>query len=203
MKKALIITGGYININKINALPEYYDLIIAADSGYISAQKLQISPHTIVGDFDSASIPDTDAEIITFPSEKDDTDTMLACKLAIERGANKIDIIGGTGGRADHFLSNVYSIEIFKDIGVNVTLSDGENKITVLKNESLKIKNNSGYFSIFALGDCNVTANGCKYPLDNYFLTRENPSFAVSNEVIGEYATISVIGKALLCESQK
>lgn len=200
MKKALIITGGYINFNKLKIVSEDYDLIIAADSGYISAQKLNLDPHLIIGDFDSASVPNLNTEIITFPCEKDDTDTMLACKTAAKRGADKICIVGGTGGRADHFLSNVFLLERFKDIGINVTLTDGENKISVLKNESIAIKNDSKYFSLFSLEDSIITAEGCKYPLNNYSLSRENPSFAVSNEVVNDSASVTVIGKVILCE---
>lgn len=201
MEKALIITGGYINFERICIDPQNFDMIIAADSGYISAEKLNIVPDIIVGDFDSAPKPKLNAQILTMPAEKDDTDTMLACNIAIERGAKNILILGGTGGRADHFLSNVFSLETFCDRNIKAKLTDGENTITVLKDETVVLKNSSGYFSLFSLGECIVTLSGCKYPLNEYILTRANPSFAVSNEVTGEAANVTVQGKAILCES--
>ncbi len=201
MKKALVITGGYINFNKININFSLFDIIIAADSGYVSADKLGIKANIFVGDFDSAKKPCTTAELITLPKEKDDSDTMYACKLATERGANEILIIGGTGGRADHFLSNVFLLETFKDKDISVTLLDGENKISVLKDESVTLVKENKYFSLFPLTDCIVTLSGCKYPLKDFKLNRENPSFALSNEITDNYATVTVCGKAIFCQS--
>lgn len=203
MKKALVITGGYLNFDRIDFSSHNFDIIVAADSGYVAAEKLGLLPDIIVGDFDSAKFPEIDTEIVAVPAEKDDTDTMLACNIAMNRGADNILILGGTGGRADHFLSNIFLLEVFKDKGVSTSLFDGENRITILKDESTVVKNTNGYFSLFALPDCILTLENCKYPLENYPLTRQNPSFAVSNEVVGDSALITVTGKAILCESKK
>ena len=203
MKKALIITGGYINYQNINVSDYPFDLLIAADSGYVAAKKLKLATDVIIGDFDSASYPRTTAEVISVPAEKDDTDTMLACKLAIERGAINLTIIGGTGGRADHFLSNIFTLESFSDRGISIILTDGDNTIRVLNDQTFIIPNTDGYFSLFAIDTCEITLSGCKYPLKNFLLTRVNPSFAVSNEVIGDFATVSIKGKAILCECKK
>lgn len=202
MKKALIITGGYLNIESVSVSPKDFDMILAADSGYLNAQKLNILPDIILGDFDSTAVPKTDAEILKVPAEKDETDTMLACTVAIERGATELLILGGTGGRADHFLSNLFLLESLCDKGISVSLSDGENALRILRSETATVPNKNGYFSIFALDTCAVTISGCKYPLNNFTLTRTNP-FAVSNEVFGEAATVTVDGKAILCESSK
>ncbi len=202
MKKALIITGGYINIEAIKLPLEDFDIVIAADSGYISAEKLNLSPDIIIGDFDSATLPSANAEVITAPAEKDETDTMLACNIAIERGFTDLLIVGGTGGRADHFLANVFWLEALKDKKISAILTDGENTLRIINNESVQIPDRNGYFSLFALDTCILSITGCKYPLKEYQLKRNNP-LAVSNEVIDEYATLTVSGKAVLCESQK
>ena len=202
MKNALIIIGGYINFEKINVSAEKYDIVIAADSGYLSAAKLNITPDIIVGDFDSSALPHYKAKIITAPAEKDETDTMLACTVATKRGVNAITIIGGTGGRADHFLSNLFWLEALKDKNIPVTLTDGENTLQIISDETVSVEQKNGYFSIFALDTCTVTISGCKYPLNDYILRRTIP-FAVSNEVTGEKATVTVKGKAILCESIK
>ena len=202
MKKALIITGGFLNAERISVATKDFDMILAADSGYMSAEKLHISPDIVLGDFDSSKIPKTAAEILKVPAEKDETDTMLACSVAIERGANDLLILGGTGGRVDHFISNLFLLESLCDRGISATLSDGENTLRILQNESVTVEDRSGYFSVFALDTCRVTLSGCKYPLTDYTLTRTD-SFAVSNEVVGKAATITVSGKAVLCESCK
>ena len=203
MKKGLIITGGYINFEKINVNIKEYDIVVAADSGYLAAKKLGIVPDITVGDFDSSPVPDGSAKIMQVPAQKDDTDTMLACNIAAEQGATELLIIGGTGGRADHFLSNVLSLEAFYDKGILAALTDGENYIRIVCDSTVTIPQNNGYFSLFSISDSIVTVTGCKYPLERYNLTRKNPSFAVSNEVSGDLATLSVKGKVLLCESIK
>ena len=202
MKKALIITGGYLHAEKITADPDAFDCIIAADVGHLAAQKLHISPDMILGDFDSSKMPHTNAEILKVPAEKDETDTMLACKVAVERGATELLILGGTGGRADHFLSNLFLLESLCDNGITVSLTDGENTLRILRDETVTVPNRNGYFSLFALDTCTVTIRECKYPLAEYTLTRTNP-FAVSNEVVGDAATVTVKGKVILCESSK
>ena len=203
MKNALIITGGYINIEKAMNFIKDFSIVIAADSGYSAALKLNIKPQIVLGDFDSLNETNIVCdEILRVPAEKDDTDTMLACKTAIERGATDLLILGGTGGRADHFLANVFFLEELLNQSVKATLTDGENTVRIVKDETVKVKNNNGYFSVFALDECTVTLSGCKYPLESYTLKRTNP-FAVSNEVSGETATVKIIGSAILCESKK
>ena len=203
MKKALIITGGYINLEKVRNFNLDASIVLAADSGYSSAKKLNITPDIILGDFDSLKERiSTSAEIIKVPAEKDETDTMLACNIAIERGADELLILGGTGGRADHFLANVFFLEALAEKGIKATLTDGENTLYIVKDETVKVKNSGGYFSVFALDSCGVSLTGCKYPLVNYALNRTNP-FAVSNEVTDEFATVTIAGKAILCESKK
>lgn len=138
-------------------------------------------------------------EIIRVPREKDETDTMLACRLAVERGCGSILVIGGFGGRCDHWLSNLFLLENLRGLGVSVRMTDGRAVISCLYNEEKRISRDVTYFSIFALDECTVTLRGCKYPLENAPLTRALP-YAVSNEVTGDFATAAVSGCALLCE---
>ena len=54
IKTALVITGGYCNIEHASRIiPESVDLKIAADSGYATAEKLGVKPDITMGDFDS------------------------------------------------------------------------------------------------------------------------------------------------------
>ena len=198
-KTALIITGGYCNIDEAKkVLPKCVDLTIAADSGYASAEKLGITPDITMGDFDSYrdNLP-SGMNILKVPCEKDVTDTMLACEYARDHGCSYITIIGGTGGRIDHSISNVFYLEDLRRGGVRVKLTDGENTVQVLLDEKASVANDGGYFSVFALDECTVTLSGCKYPLNKAKLVRSRP-YALSNEVVGEYASVHVEGIALL-----
>jgi len=209
MKNAVIFTGGACDLEKIRLmLPEHMDWILAADSGYHKAAALGITPHKLVGDFDSLAgglrremLP-TDMEIYQSPCEKDETDTMLACELAVDAGAEEILIVGGTGGRADHGLSNILYLENLDRRGVRALMTDGENRIQVRHDCTVILPDRGGYFSVFALDTCTVTLTGCKYPLTDAVLERAMP-YAVSNEVAGEAAKIVLSGYAVIMETVK
>lgn len=203
-KTALVITGGYCNVEAAkNLLPESVDLKIAADSGYMTVQKLGITPDITMGDFDSYKdkLP-PEMNTLRVACEKDVTDTMLACEYAKDNGCRYITIVGGTGGRIDHSISNVFYLEDLRRQGIRVKLTDGENTVQVILDETVTVKADGGYFSIFALDKCTVTEYGCKYPLNNATLVRQRP-YAVSNEVEGDYAVIKIEGAALLVTSKR
>lgn len=203
-KTALVITGGYCNVDTVRRmLPVEVDLTIAADSGYATAVKLGITPDITMGDFDSYrdALP-TEMHTLRVACEKDVTDTMLACEYAKDNGCRYITIVGGTGGRIDHSLSNVLYLEGLRRQGIRIKLTDGENTVQVILDETVTVQNDGGYFSVFALDTCVVTLAGCKYPLDHAHLVRQMP-YAVSNEVVGEYATVAVDGIAILVMSKK
>lgn len=60
--------------------------VVAADSGYQKCRRLGAEPDIVVGDFDSSPVPDHTKELIVMPAHKDDTDTLAAIKIAMERG---------------------------------------------------------------------------------------------------------------------
>lgn len=206
IKTALVITGGYCNIALAKILvPSSPDLIIAADSGYKTAELLGIKPDIAMGDFDSldSKLPEG-LETLRVACEKDVTDTMLACEYAKDNGCREITIIGGTGGRIDHSLSNVFYLEELCREGIRASLTDGENTVRVICDETVRIpaSERGGYFSIFALDECVVTESGCKYPLKSAKLVRERP-YALSNEVTSDEAVLTVAGSAILVTSKR
>lgn len=204
IKTALVITGGYCNTELAKSMiPEKADLIIAADSGYDTAERLGIKPDIAMGDFDSLSgrLPEG-LETLRVACEKDVTDTMLACEYAKDNGCREITIIGGTGGRIDHSLSNVFYLEELYDEGIRAKLTDGANCVRIIADETVTIPAFGGYFSIFAVSECFVTESGCKYPLNDAKLVRERP-YALSNEVTADEAVLTVRGKAILVTSRR
>ena len=76
--------------------PQPGDCILAADGGYRHCQAAGLKPDLLLGDFDSLETLPPGLETRTFPPEKDDTDTMLAVKTALDRGCEEIYIYGGT-----------------------------------------------------------------------------------------------------------
>ena len=204
MKTALVLTGGYCNTELVRkTLPEAVDITIAADSGYKIARELDITPDIVMGDFDSyrEQLP-AELEILRVACEKDVTDTMLACEYAKDVGCKYITIVGGTGGRIDHSISNIFYLEDLRRQGVRVKLTDGENTVQVIIDETVSVPSDGGYFSVFALDECYITESGCKYPLNRAKLERRRP-YGVSNETIADHAEITVEGVALLVTSKR
>ena len=63
------------------------DYIICADGGWNHVYRTGVSPHLIVGDFDSAcDIIPKETESISLPTHKDDTDLLVAVKEGLKRG---------------------------------------------------------------------------------------------------------------------
>lgn len=210
-KVCYIFTGG--NVCALSELPSADDFVIGADSGYLTAKRFGVTPDLLVGDFDSLDSSLLkgdeldDIEKIKVSPIKDDTDTQLAVDIAISRGASRIILIGGLGGRADHTLSNIFLLEHISEKGIEASMSDGKNRIGILmadgEKKSVKITKNFEYVSLVSLTDLcrGVSVKGVFYPLENAEITRKY-SYAVSNRITDEYAEISLTdGKMLIIES--
>lgn len=82
-------------------------LIIAADSGYHACRDTNVRPDIVTGDFDSIDeVPDsTSCKVVDAP-EQDATDFEKALRWVPE-ATSQVEILGGTGLRSDHFLTNL------------------------------------------------------------------------------------------------
>ena len=194
--RAFIYTGGEVFPENITEHPKGDDICIAADSGFHNAKKCGDRVDILVGDLDSIGSYKLDkkTELLQVPAEKDVTDTQLAVETAIERGARELIIIGGFGGRADHMLSNLAILEDLSARGIYAMMLDGQNRARFLRSTSTLIpRSGYKYVSILAVDPVvkGVSVEGCKYPLKKARLTR-NFQYAVSNEVVGNCALISV-----------
>ena len=194
--KAFIYTGGKIRPENITEHPKGDDLVIAADSGYHNAIALGEKPAILLGDMDSiknSELP-KDIEILKVPAEKDFTDTQLAVDTAIKQGAREIVIVGGLDGRLDHTLSNLSILEDLNKKGIFVHITNGYNRVRFIDSTSTLIpKSGFKYIGLLCLSEKakGVSVEGCKYPLKNAKLDRSF-QFAVSNEIVGNCALISV-----------
>lgn len=195
--RAFIYTGGNVWEENITERPKEGDLVIAADAGLLNARKLGVKPSVLLGDFDSLGEPDSmddGTELIRVPAEKDDTDTQLAVRVALERGAKEITIIGGLDGRLDHSLSTLAILEDLEQRHVHALVTSGKNRARFLRNNSTLIpRSGFRYLSLIAADPTvkGVTVEGCKYPLKKAKLSRLN-QYAVSNELTGNCALIDV-----------
>lgn len=205
MRICHIFAGGVISdLSFIEIHDE--DMVICADRGIIYAERLRVTPDIIVGDFDSYSgkLPNN-VELHRSVPEKDDTDTMLALKLAIERGAGYVRIYGGFGGRIDHTLANIQTLKYAHDHGCCAQLCDSDNIIMLQEvGEHEYLRREGWYFSFFAYSErLHINKlSGVKYPLTDAVITNAFP-LGVSNEIIAEKAVLDIeCGTALVVYSK-
>ena len=193
MKRCFIFAAG--TFYGLREHPAPGDLVIAADAGYRACQQAGIVPDLLLGDFDSMDQPDF-PNIRRSPVEKDDTDTMLAVKTALEEGCDTVYIYGGTGGkRLDHTLANLQTLLFLRRRGARGYLYDDDFVWTVIENESLTVEKTVewGLLSAFCLGDRaeGIDETGFQYPLSDAVLTPEFP-LGVSNHIMEPTATVRV-----------
>ena len=199
MKRGFIFAAG--TFFGLRLSPQEGDLIIAADAGYQTCRKAGLEPHLLLGDFDSMEQPETTADIVRLPVEKDDTDTLAAVKAALEQGCEEIVIYGGTGGkRLDHTLANLHTLLYIRRQGSRGYLYDDDFLWTVIENETITIPREVewGILSVFPLCDRaeGIDERGVQYPLENAVLTAAYP-LGVSNHILEDTAEIAVRRGAL------
>ena len=204
MKSCLIVAAGSWQGVQRAQIYQQQDFVIAADRGLKTAAQLDIPVDLLVGDFDSytgtlpAQIPQ-----IRYPAQKDDTDTMIAIKYALEHGCSSIKLLGVTGGRFDHTMATIQSLCYIKRHKAACQVFAPECWMTALSGEQITLPGNPAcYLGVFALTEraC-VTLQGVKYPLQNAWLTFDFP-LGVSNEFAAPQATIEVsegIALAVVC----
>lgn len=194
MKKCLIVGGcGISNLKWLELVSENYDYIIAADRGYEILKKTDINIDIAIGDFDSLGYVPDDVKVLKLKVEKDDTDTMTAVRYALDRNAEEITLLGGIGGRLDHTVANLQTLNFIASHGALGRLMDETNEVLGLVPGEYEFLKKSGYsLSTFSMTDevTGLCESGVKYPLDNAVLTNKFP-LGVSNEIIDERAVIS------------
>jgi len=200
--KTLIVTGGNINKEFLSNIMKNikFDTIIAVDNGLKVLNEINIKPKHIVGDFDTVNkdildlyTEDTSIQIHKFNPIKDNTDTDIAIRLAVELESDEIIIVGGIGSRIDHVLGNIQVLKYTLDNNIKCKMIDENNEIELINKTTILNKNeiNKKYVSLIPLTEKvdNINLKGFKYELENGMLTIGS-SLGISNEIISERAII-------------
>ena len=200
-KRALVVADG--DLDSASDLANGWALIVAADGGLAKAERVGLEPQLVVGDGDSltaevlARLQRDGVEVVLHSREKDASDTELAIRAAVDRGATEVVLAGALGGaRADHALANLLLLAA-PDIRAQLTLVDGRTTVRVIGRygpEKLDIDGAPGdLLTLLALSDevCGVTLAGLAYPLQGATL-RQGSTLGLSNELADRHATVSV-----------
>jgi thiamine pyrophosphokinase len=183
------------------------DLIAAADSGLMAAERAGVRPDWIIGDMDSLDdegrLADYPPErVIRYPHDKDFTDTELALKLLWEQGCNELWLAGGGGGRTDHLLALRALFE--REPSPDRWVTSREDIRRLRPGERFAFPPTGGVgeavkgISVFPLGTgpWKAASSGLKWPLDA--LPWNRGFFGVSNEAPEGRFTIAAIQGSLL-----
>ncbi|MGM9645767.1 MAG: thiamine diphosphokinase [Eubacteriales bacterium] len=190
---------------KLDFTPDESDLVIAADKGYLTLVENNIRTDAVIGDFDSYTGKIECENIVTYPKEKDDTDSALAIEYAVSEGYKKICVYGAIGGMIDHTLANVALIAKYTGMGIKISFIYGETVIFGLCNSSVRFdKRAEGRISVFSFCDISygVSETGLYYSLDKAELKNTVP-LGVSNEFVGKESEISVENGTLIIITSK
>ncbi len=214
MNTGLIITGGRIDLAFAGDFLEHIpavDTVISVDAGLAATEKLGLTPTAIVGDFDTVASEileryRSNPEILwdVHKPEKDETDTELAIHTAIKLGCQRIYILGATGGRLDHELSNIHLLKLCLDYGVEAYICDANNRVSLLAGGKTfdREKVYGKYVSFIPLSQRvrGITLTGFKYPLHEKDIEiGVEAGLCVSNEITADQAGIDFREGILIC----
>jgi thiamine pyrophosphokinase len=175
--------------------------IVAADSGLIPLEEAGIIPDFIVGDMDSLDNLERlqkypQEKILKYPSDKDYTDTELAIEVLMKNGCDEVWIIGGGGGRVDHFFA-LYALFEQKR-APNRWFIPGYEMRLINTHTALELPKDT-QVSLFPLGTgpWEIKSGGLKWPLDH--LPWKRGFCSISNVTSDEHQELNPLqGRFLL-----
>lgn len=171
--------------------------VVAADGGLRFLKDLGRRADLWVGDGDSLGDPERWApwfdEALVLDSAKDDSDTDAAVSAALTRGAEQVWLLGGGGGRLDHWWSNLRLFAVRPQLTRWLTASDEAWNLG--PGGILEVP--EGLVSVFPLGSgpWKVRSFGLEWPLENVDFGRWH---SLSNVARGEARVESAEGRFLV-----
>lgn len=210
MKKALLISGGR-QVSK-ELIEKYRDrFIIVADGGAKLLKKYELKADLLLGDLDSIDretlcyVKEKKIEIKKFPAKKDFTDTALCIDYLLEEDYKDIVILGALGTRLDHELANLYKLKMLYKLGISAKIVDDNNEVIYVEKGEFEFeKSDKKYFSLINAGDkMSFTTKGLYYEVEDLEINFNNPSRAVSNEIVKDKAIVKInFGSAFIIQSR-
>jgi thiamine pyrophosphokinase len=203
MKIAIIANGEITNYAATRQKLADVSYLIACDGGLRHLPLLEISPHCLIGDFDSAPpalLAQYQAQgipTIPFPPEKDETDLALAVAHALKKHPSSIIMMGAMGGRFDHALANVHVLAQTGETPAEIWSET--TSIHLIRKKLILPRENYSTLTLLPLTSeaTGIIIKGLRYPLNNETL-QAGEVRGVSNEFSANSAEISLTSGMLL-----
>ncbi|MCR8851527.1 thiamine diphosphokinase [Lysinibacillus fusiformis] len=204
MTTVIVCAGGpKQELCSFTSFQQQWDVVfIGADRGALYLMEQGITPHAIVGDFDSLSEEEYQLVMARtndqqrFQEEKNETDTDLALLKAFTYEPQEIILTGVTGGRLDHYEAAVRSIYRLQKEHPHIVLKiiNHTNMLQFLLpgTHAIYADNRYRYLSFFAHEEPikDVTLRQVKYETTKEEISLGTSRFT-SNEIIGTSGSIS------------
>lgn len=204
---AIIGNGPNNHIPNLKAYTNDVNVWIGADGGALTLIKNGITPDYAVGDFDSIDKSDKSEihnyapHVLTYPTEKNETDLELAISEAIKLKPSKIYLFGVTGGRLDHALINIQLLSQIVQHDIQGIIIDKWNQIELTEPGTHSIYQTKDYPYISFVPLTNVVSNltlaDFLYPLTNFKL-QYGSTRCISNKLLEKVGTYSYDSGSLL-----
>ena len=198
-KIVIFANGEADNSDFFGQIAKDADFLICCDGGANFAARMNLVPDLIIGDFDSidtcvkAEYKSKNVIFESFPADKNTTDLELAVNLALQKFPDEIVVLGGYGGRADHFLGNIQTLVVAVKAGVKAFLVSSTAKAFIIDKFAEIPREDYDYISLVPLGPevSGITTTGLKYPLNKDTL-HIGTTVGISNEFMDSIATVTV-----------
>ena len=197
-------------------LPFYRKLCIgkfrvAVDGGYAFFRKTGLRLDLLIGDFDSLKrmpsnlIPST--EVLTFPRDKDATDSEAALAYCLEQKSHRVDIVQPSIGELDHFLGNLMLLTRACKTGATrskpkLRLISPSTEVRLVESESWTIRNAKGdTVSIVPLSKRVIlSCRGTEYDVEG-LIVRRGETTGLRNRIRTVRARFEIQGQAFVFHS--
>jgi thiamine pyrophosphokinase len=188
------------------------DLVVAADGGAASLDRISRFADRLIGDLDSvdpalvARLERAGTRIDRHPRDKDASDAELALETAIAAGATELVVLGAIGGeRLDHELANLLLLTDVSLAGLDVRAVRGPTTVrAVHAGQRLTLDGRPGdLVTLLPIGAdaSGVTTRGLRWELADATLTAGR-SRGLSNEIVGAASVAVGQGTLLVVEHQ-
>ena len=179
--------------------------VICADGGARHVLALGMAPRTVIGDMDSLpkqvldDLRESGCQILRYPSRKDETDTELALRYALERKPEEIEIYGALGGRIDHTLANISLLIMAAREGIKTRIIDETTELFVVSEGAEILGTPEDIVSLFPVTTevKGITLTGFEYPLQKATMEIGKP-YGISNRLLDTRGTITIASGYLL-----
>lgn len=198
-RRALVFAGGDPPPPSVGAVLPVDAIVIGADSGVEHARRLGRTVDIAVGDFDSvdpavlAEVEAAGTTVLRHPPDKDASDLELALETAVRLGIDEVTVIGGHGGRVDHFVASslLLGSDRFDTLRLDAWIDVAH---VVVVRGTRRIEGRAGdVLTLLAVGSAasGVRTTGLRYPLDGGVLA-PGSTLGLSNVMLTDVADVTV-----------